>query len=96
LPEGTGVTFDFAFPPETLSPARRAVFDLLAERVAAAGEPFQLFFAPETVEAEMRRAGFRRMEQADHNALNEMYFRDRADGLKLSPVGIGMMATGWV
>ncbi len=96
FPEGTGVTFDYAFPPETLEPARRAVFDHLAGRVAAAGEPFQLFFAPEQVEAEMRRAGFRRVQQADHNRLNELYFRDRADGLKLSPVGIGMMATGWV
>jgi methyltransferase (TIGR00027 family) len=96
LPDGTGVTFDFAIPPEMLSPERRAVFDVLAGRVASAGEPFQLFFAPGEVEEEMRRAGFRRTEQADHNTLNELYFRDRQDGLKLSPVGIGMMATGWV
>ena len=39
LPAGSGVCFDFAFPPETLSPARRLVFDGLAGRVAAAGEP---------------------------------------------------------
>ena len=96
LPEGTGVTFDYAIPPETLTPERREVFDRLAGRVAAAGEPFQLFLAVGEAEAEMRRAGFRCVEQADHNALNDLYFRDRADGLKLSPVGIGMIATGWV
>ena len=96
LAEGSGVTFDYAFPPETLTPKRREIFDRLAGRVAAAGEPFQLFLTPEEAEAELRRAGFGRMEQVDHDGLNELYFRDRADGLKLSPVGIGMLATAWV
>jgi len=96
LPAGSGVTFDYAFPPETLTLKRRAIFDRLAERVAAAGEPFQLFFRPNDAEAELRRAGFHRMEQADHERLNALYFEGRADGLKLSPVGIGMLATAWI
>src|SRR6266567_1606570 len=95
FPSGSAVTFDYAFPPESLSPKRRAIFDRLAGRVAAAGEPFRLFFTPEQVEAELRRAGFHRIEQADHDRLNALYFQDRADGLKLSPVGIGMLATAW-
>jgi hypothetical protein len=32
----------------------------------------------------------------DSDGLNELYFKDRADGLKLSPVRIGMLATAWV
>jgi hypothetical protein len=28
--------------------------------------------------------------------LNEIYFKGRADGLKLSAVGLGMLATAWV
>jgi methyltransferase (TIGR00027 family) len=96
LPAGSGVTFDYVFPPETLSPKRREIFDRLAERVATAGEPFQLFFAREQVDAELRHAGFRRIEQVDHEGLNKLYFQGRADGLKLSPVGIGMLATAWV
>jgi len=95
LPVGSGLTFDYAFPPESLSARRREVFDRLAGRVAAAGEPFQLFFTPEQIEGELGRAGFRRIEQADHDKLNALYFRNRADGLKLSPVGIGMLATAW-
>jgi len=95
LPDGSGVTFDYTFPPETLTPKRRAIFDRLAGRVSAAGEPFQLFFTPVQVEAELRSAGFQRVEQVDHDGLNELYFRGRADGLKLSPVGIGMLATAW-
>ena len=96
LPAGSGVTFDYAFPPETLTPKRRVIFNRLAERVATAGEPFRLFLTPQQAEAELREAGFERIEQMDHAGLNDRYFRDRADGLKLSPVGIGMLATAWV
>jgi methyltransferase (TIGR00027 family) len=96
LPAGTGIGFDYAFPPETLSPKRRLVFDNLAQRVAAAGEPFRLFFSPEQLELELRNLGFGRIEQVDSEKLNDLYFHDRQDGLKLSPVKIGMLATAWV
>ena len=96
LPAGTGISFDFAFPPQTLSPSRRKVFDTLAQRVAAAGEPFQLFFTSEELESELHAIGFSRIEQVDSERLNELYFRNRADGLRISPVGIGMLATAWV
>jgi methyltransferase (TIGR00027 family) len=96
LPVGSGVGFDYALAPETLSTAGRTAFDALAGRVAAAGEPFQLFFTPEELERELRRAGFLHFEQLDSQQLNERYFRDRADGLKLSDVGLGMLATAWV
>jgi len=96
LPTGTGVSFDYVFSPDTLSQKRRQIFDTLAKRVEAAGEPFRLFFAPEELEGELRGAGFKRIEQVDSDGLNELYFKDRADGLKLSPVRIGMLATAWV
>jgi hypothetical protein len=48
------------------------------------------------MEAELRGAGFTRFEQLDYEQLNERYFRERADGLKLSPVRLGMLATAWV
>jgi methyltransferase (TIGR00027 family) len=96
LPAGTGLGFDYAFSPETLSPPRRKVFDRLAERVAAAGEPFRLFFTPAQLESELLRAGFKRIEQADWARLNELYFQGRADGLNLSPAVLGNLATAWV
>lgn len=96
LAAGTAVSFDYAFPPETLSPKRRRVFDVLQERVTAAGEPLRLFFTPEELEGELRAAGFRRIEQFDTDRMNEAYFHGRVDGLKLSPVRVGMLATGWV
>jgi methyltransferase (TIGR00027 family) len=96
LPAGSGVGFDYALPPETLSAAGRTAFEALAGRVAAAGEPFRLFFTPEELESELRRAGFNYIEQLDYGQINERYFKDRADGLKLSAVGLAMLATAWV
>jgi methyltransferase (TIGR00027 family) len=96
LPAGSGVGFDYAVAPETLSPEGRTAFVALAARVAASGEPLQLFFTPATMEEELRLAGFHRFEQRDSEQLNECYFKDRADGLKLSAVGLGMLATAWV
>lgn len=96
FPAGSAVSFDYAFPPETLDPMRRLIYDRLAARVAAAGEPFQLFFTAEQMEAEFRQAGFHRVEQVDTAELNRRYFSGRADGLKLSGARFGMWATGWV
>ena len=96
LPVGSAVGFDYALPREVLSPQGRTAFDALSGRVAAAGEPFRIFFKPEEIEAELRDAGFQRIEQLDYPQLNERYFHNRADGLKLSAVGLGMLATAWV
>jgi methyltransferase (TIGR00027 family) len=96
LPPGSAVSFDYAVDPETLSPIGRIAFDRLSERVAAAGEPFRLFFTPEGLESELVRAGFRRVDQLDSGRLNDLYFNDRADGLKLSPLGLGMLVTAEV
>ena len=96
MPAGSAVSFDYAVAPETLSAIGRIAFDRLSERVAAAGEPFRLFFTPENLEAEFRRAGFRRIEQVDSDRLNDLYFNNRADGLKLSPLGLGMLVTARV
>ena len=96
MPAGSGMSFDYAVAPEMLSPIGRIAFDRLSERVAAAGEPFRLLFKPDDLEAELRAAGFRRIEQVGSAQLNDLYFMNRADGLKLSPLGLGMLVTAWV
>lgn len=96
MPIGSGVSFDYALDPATLSHTGRAVFNALAGRVARAGEPFQLFFTPDSMAEEFRRAGFRRFEQVDSDQLNARYFLNRADGLKLSDHSLGILTTAWV
>jgi len=96
LPAGSGACFDYALSPESMSPLRRRAFETLAARVAAAGEPFHLFFTPDELEAELRSAGFHKIGFADSDDLNSLYFDNRSDGLKLPPEGLGMMASAWV
>jgi methyltransferase (TIGR00027 family) len=96
MPAGSGLGFDYGLSPEVLGPLRRLALHALSERVAAAGEPFKLLFTPAEVERELRQAGFARMEQADSKQLNALYFGGRADGLKLSEPGLGMLALAWV
>ena len=96
LPSPTAVNFDFALAPELLSPRARAAFEMLAERVAAAGEPFRLFFAPEQLDTELRSAGFSHAEITGADELNRRYFAGRSDGLELPSPGLGMLATARV
>lgn len=96
LAPSSGLGFDYAFPPESLPPGRRRVHEILANRVAAAGEPFRIFFTVAEIEAELHRAGFHSVEHVDSVRLNELYFQNRADGLLLSEHGLGMLVSAWV
>jgi methyltransferase (TIGR00027 family) len=96
LPSGSGVTFDYALSAEDLSPARQRVRQALADRVAAVGEPFRLFFRSEQLENELKTAGFQRIEQIDSEETNARYFANRTDGLALPEEGLGKLATAWV
>lgn len=96
MPKPTAATFDFAVAPELLGPRARAAFDALSARVAAVGEPFQLFFTPEELEAEIKQVGFSQVEFTLSDDLNARYFTNRTDGLNLPVPGLGMMATARV
>jgi methyltransferase (TIGR00027 family) len=95
MPAGSGVTFDYSLAPEELSPKMQAVGKSLAARVAAAGEPFQLYFRSEQLENELMSAGFQRIQQLDHIDLNDRYFTGRTDGLALPAEGLAKLATAW-
>jgi O-methyltransferase involved in polyketide biosynthesis len=93
---GSGVGFDYGLSAAVLGPLHRLALQALADRVAAAGEPFKLLFTPDEVERELHQAGFIRIDQWDSRRLNARYFKDRADGLKLPEPGLGMLAIAWV
>jgi methyltransferase (TIGR00027 family) len=92
LAPGSGVAFDYAQPPDNGDARQRKGFEAMAARVAAAGEPFKSFFAPEELAADLGRLGFSRIEDFDAAALNARYFQNRADGLKLAGRGHLMRA----
>lgn len=95
LPSGSGVVFDFTVDPKLLGVGQRIALHMLSKRVAAAGEPFQLFFNPVTLAAELKHLGFQRTEALAGDQINARYFKDRADKLRVSS-GIGQLMGAWV
>ena len=94
LPTGSGVVFDYAVAKSALSWLERIAVEALARRVAAAGEPFRLFFEPAELDEFLRKRGFVRIEQIASTEINERYFRGRADGLKVVG-GVGRIVAAW-
>jgi hypothetical protein len=59
------------------------MLDSLSARVAQAGEPFQLFFTPQSLAQELPSYGLRVVEDLDPNAIKARYLSGRSDGLTL-------------
>jgi methyltransferase (TIGR00027 family) len=81
-PQG-GVTFDYAVDRALLPPLQQAVFDRMAARVEAAGEPWRTTFDPGRLAARVRDLGFTSSADAGAEALNARYFAGRSDGLRV-------------
>jgi methyltransferase (TIGR00027 family) len=91
---GGGVVFDYNTPPASLAPARRAAFEELAARVAAAGEPFRGFFEPEALVAAMHTMGFHGIRDMGPDQLNATFLSNREDGLQVGSVAHILTAVG--
>lgn len=83
MPVGSGIVFDYMILPSLLSPASRKAFDELARRVASAGEPFQTFFDPSSLEATLRAMGYAQIEDVGPEEMNARYFSGRRDELRV-------------
>jgi len=90
LPTGSGVTFDYAVDRSELGLFEKLALDHLERKVAAMGEPFQLFFQTAELKRTMTRLGFTDIEDLGSDQLNSRYLAGRADGLKLRG-GIGRL-----
>ena len=82
-PKGNGVVFDYAISPSLVTPAQRVVLDAMATRVAAAGEPWHTFFDPAELVNDLQALGFGHVEDVGAEEINERYFKDRTDGLRV-------------
>jgi methyltransferase (TIGR00027 family) len=83
LPAGSSIVFDYSQPREVLSFTEQLMLDSLSARVALAGEPFQLFFTPQSLAEELLRYDLEVVEDLDSDALNARYLANRPDGLHL-------------
>lgn len=69
---GSGVVFDYGLPRHALPFFEQLAHDSLAARVQLAGEPFQLFFTPTEVAAELH--AFHTVEDLGREEINARYF----------------------
>jgi len=83
LPSGSSLVFDYSQPRQVLSLTEQLMLDSLSARVALAGEPFQLFFTPQSLAEELPRHGLTVVEDLNSGALNTRYLVNRPDGLHL-------------
>lgn len=95
MPAGSGMAFDFAVEPSALGFLERAALDELSRRVAATGEPFQLFFDPPALEDELKSMGFSEVERLNADEINARYFTDRSDKLRVRG-GLGQLLSARV
>lgn len=93
LPRGSGVVMDYGQPRSALPFHEQLAHDSLASRVQLAGEPFQLFFTPPQMAAEL--AAFRTTEDLGSKELNARYFENRKDNLKLLG-SAGRIVSAWL
>jgi methyltransferase (TIGR00027 family) len=78
---GGGVAFDYAIAPHLLTLPQRVVFETMAARVRAAGEPWQSSFEPAELAETLRGLGFASVEDVPPATLNARYFAGRSDGM---------------
>ncbi|HLW77434.1 MAG TPA: SAM-dependent methyltransferase [Bryobacteraceae bacterium] len=71
---GAHVVFDFADPPESLSPELRLRHQRRAERVAAIGEAFLSYFDSMELRALLTDRGFREIDDLGPRQIAERYF----------------------
>jgi methyltransferase (TIGR00027 family) len=92
-PPGSGVVLDYGQPRSALPFREKLAHDSLAARVQLAGEPFQLFFTPPEIAAEL--TAFRRREDLGSDEINTRYFANRTDNLKLLG-SAGRLLSAWL
>jgi len=92
-PGGSGLTLDYAQPRDVLPYFEQLARDSLASRVQQAGEPFQLFFTPDTIAAELK--AFHAIEDLGLAEINARYFANRTDHLAVHGSG-GRLLSAWL
>lgn len=90
---GSGLTLDYAQPRAVLPFLEQLAHDSLASRVEKAGEPFQLFFTPAKMAAEL--SGFHSLEDLGAAEINARYFGQRGDQLAMRGAA-GRLVSAWL
>jgi len=91
-PPGSEVVFDYGISPSLLNSREHWVFEAMAERVAAAGEPWRAFFDPSVLAGTLKTMGFGEVQDLAGEEINALYFQGRTDGLRVGTLAHLMRA----
>ena len=87
LPAGSALVFDYAQPPEALRFVPRLFYRRMLARLEAQGEPWTSFFEPGALQSDLRRLGFRDIDNLSGAEINQRYLAAHGDRLKAGSVG---------
>ena len=82
FPAGSEIVFTFSTPEPSLVDEDAAHRAALAGLVNSLGEPWQTYFDPETLMADLRTLGFSDISFLSSDEADRRYFQSRSDGLR--------------
>jgi len=81
--KGSAVLFEYVVPLAGLPPMMRIAMEQLTAQFAERGEPWKTFFEPEVLAGLLVSLGFSDSSTWTPDELNQRYFADRSDGLRI-------------
>jgi methyltransferase (TIGR00027 family) len=93
LPQPSTVVFDYAVARSELGMMEKMVLSAFERRVAAIGEPWTCYFEPADLADVLRSVGFDRVDDLGPEGINQRYFSNRSDGLRVGTLAHVMIAT---
>jgi methyltransferase (TIGR00027 family) len=87
------IVFDYGTKPKLWQVGQWLAHRRLANRVAAAGEPFRTYLDADNLRNRLASYGFTSIVDLDAHELNKRYFADRSDGLRLGGSGHVVIAS---
>jgi len=92
LPGPSGLVLDYAIVDRLLDVDPLAEREAARRAAAAVGEPLLTFLDPVALHRQLGEAGFTEIDDLDVDGMNERFFADRTDGLRLGPSGRHVLA----
>lgn len=86
------VVFEYPVTTELVYPADRQVMEMLTQTGAERGEPFRAGFDPVDLTRRVKGLGFDTVEDLSPARMQELYFKNRADNLRMPGIGHFMSA----
>jgi methyltransferase (TIGR00027 family) len=86
FPGGSEIALDYNSPPdpESKDAEHKQFLRKKIQTFANLGEPFRTFFRPAFLISALRGLGFNQIENLNSDSINERYFSNRADALRVS------------